>query len=168
MSITLSESEQKKIDNWLLKFPDDQKQSALLYALRVVQEENHGWLSERHIEAVADYLSVPRILAFEVATFYTMYNLTPVGRHKIDVCTNISCMLRGSNRIIDHFRDRLGINVGETSPDGFVTLREVECLAACANAPVMQINDRDYFEDLTPEKIDNVLHDLRNRETGNG
>lgn len=168
MTVALSESARHKIDTWLLKFPTDKKQSALLYALRVVQEENNGWLCERDMNHVADYLGVPRVNVYEVATFYTMYNLKPIGRNKLDICTNISCMLRGSEKILAHCRDRLGIDVGETTPDGFVTLREVECLAACANAPVMQVNDRDYYEDLTPAKIDSVLQDLQKREISNG
>lgn len=168
MAVALSESVRQKIDEWLHKFPQDQKQSALLYGLRVAQEENKGWLTEKLMDAVADYLQIPRIQAYEVASFYSMYNLKPVGRHKIDVCTNISCMLRGSEKIISHFRDRLGIEVGETTADEQITLHAVECLAACCNAPVMQVNDQQFYEDLTPEKVDKILLDLLQKEDTHG
>jgi NADH-quinone oxidoreductase subunit E len=161
----LSESVRNKIDQWLKKFPTDKKQSGVLYALRLVQEENGGWLTEQLMDDVADYLDMPHIAVYEVATFYTMYDLKPVGQHKINICTNISCMLRGSNRIVDYLEDRLGIKLGETTPDGRFTLRAVECLAACGNAPVMQIDDRKYYEDLTPEKVDLILGEVNAAET---
>lgn len=164
----LSDSAQEQIDRWLQKYPPDQKRSAVLYALRVVQEENGGWLTTDLMDAVADYLEIPRIAVYEVATFYSMYDLKPVGNIKVKVCTSISCMLRGSDKIINHLRDRLGIKVGETTPDGQFTLYEVECLAACGNAPAIQIDDKDYFEDITPEKIDLVLDKLQTRERSDG
>lgn len=159
----LSESAKAKIDQWLEKFPPDQKRSGVLYALRVVQEENGGWLNEALMNAVAEYLNLPPISVYEVGTFYSMYDLQPVGK-KIKVCTSISCMLRGSDKIISHLRDRLGINLGQTTPDGAFTLKSVECLAACGNAPVIQIDDRDYCEDVTPEKIDLLIDELRLRQ----
>lgn len=149
----------KEIDQWIAKYPPEQKQSAVLPALTIVQEYNKGWLSEELMQAVADYLEMPKIAVFEVATFYSMFELKPVGRHKICVCTNISCMLRGSEKIVNHLEERLGIGFNETTADGKVTLKEVECLGACANAPVFHLGKR-YYEDLTPEKVDAILNEL--------
>lgn len=156
----LSDKVKAQIDEWLKKYPENQKRSALLPALHIAQAEHAGWLSKEIIEAVALYLEQPPICAFEVATFYSMYDLEPVGKHKINVCTNISCMLRGSEHIAEHLKKRLGIGFGETTPDGKFTLKEVECLAACAGAPMIQL-DRDYHENLTPEKIDALLEELK-------
>jgi len=156
-----SESVRQQIDQWLTKFPLDRKQSGVLYALRLVQEENDGFLTTELIDQVADYLEMPRSAAYEVATFYSMYDLKPQGKHRIDVCTNISCMLRGSDKIVEHLEKRLGIKLGETTADGYFTLREVECLAACLGAPVLQLDDRNYYEDLSPEKIDAILDKLK-------
>jgi NADH-quinone oxidoreductase subunit E len=164
----LSEEAREKINRWLQKYPPEQQRSGTLYALRVVQEENGGYLTEPLMTAVARYLDIPAISVYEVATFYSMYDLSKVGKNKIKVCASISCMLRGSDKIINHLRDRLGTNVGETTPDGLFTLKAVECLAACGNAPVMQINDRDYIENLTPEKVDIILDELQVRETVDG
>jgi NADH-quinone oxidoreductase subunit E len=163
----LSASVREKIDQWLQKYPPEQKQSAVLYALRLAQEEHGGWLTEDLMNAVADYLGMPHIAVYEVATFYTMFDLKRVGRYKINVCTNISCMLRGSGKIVDHLQQRLCINLGETTPDGYFTLREVECLAACDVAPVMQINDRNYYENLTTEKVDIILDEILQHEEAN-
>lgn len=157
--VVLSENARRAIDQWLIKYPPDQKQSALLPALHIVQDENGGWLSESLMDAVAAYLELPRITVYEVATFYKMYDLKPVGRHKICVCTSISCMLKGSEEIIEHLKQRLGIDLNETSADQKYTLKEAECLAACSNAPGMMIN-KTYYEDLTPEKIDQILESL--------
>lgn len=164
----LSEPIRSQIDRWLKKYPEDQKRSGVLYALRIVQEENGGSLTTDLMNAVADYLAIPRISVYEVATFYSMYDLQPVGRVKLKVCTSISCMLRGSDKLMAHLRQRLGINVGETTRDGLFTLKEVECLAACGRAPVMQLNDRDFIEDITPEKIDLVLDRIEEQETVHG
>lgn len=155
----LSEKARKAIDRWVTQYPADQKQSAVLSALHIVQDENGGWLTEELMNAVADYLGMPRIAVYEVATFYTLYDLEPVGRHKISVCTNISCMLAGCHKIVDHLQKRLGIGFGQTTPDGKFTLKEVECLAACVNAPMFQI-DRQYHENLTPDKVDEILASL--------
>lgn len=159
MNHLLSEAIRQGIDALLPKYPSDQKQSAILPALHIVQEA-HGYLSRELLDAVADYLAMSHIAVYEVASFYTMFELSPVGRHKINVCTNISCMLRGSDAIVAHCEKRLGIRLGETTPDGKFTLRSVECLAACVNAPVCQI-DKDYHEQLTPEKIDSILEGLQ-------
>lgn len=155
----LSADARAKIDRWLVRYPADQKRSGVMQALTIVQEENGGWLTESLMNAVADYLGMPAIAVYEVATFYTMYNLKPVGRHIINVCTNISCMLNGSQKIVDHLKKRLEVNCNETTPDGKFTLREVECLAACASAPMFQINKK-YYENLTPEKVDAIIEEL--------
>ncbi|RMD80425.1 MAG: NADH-quinone oxidoreductase subunit NuoE [Gammaproteobacteria bacterium] len=154
----LSPEIRARIDRWVAKYPPERKQSAVMAALRIVQEE-HGWLSNELMDAVADYLDMPPVSVYEVATFYSMYDLEPVGRHKICVCTNISCMLRGAEDVVRHLEERLGIKMGETTPDGRFTLKEVECLAACGGAPMFQIGKR-YYENLTPEKIDAILDSL--------
>lgn len=155
----LSIQTRTKIDHWLTRYPTDQKRSGVMQALMIVQEENGGWLTKPLMDAVADYLELPHIAVYEVATFYTMYNLEPVGCHVINVCTNISCMLNGSGKIVDHLKKRLEINTNETTPDGKFTLREVECLAACTAAPMFQIGKK-YYENLTPEKVDAILKEL--------
>lgn len=155
----LAESICEQIDKWLLKFPPEQKQSAVIYALHLVQTDNNGYLTEDLMDAVADYLDMPKIAVYEVASFYSMYELKPVGKHKICVCTNISCMLCGVEEISQHLQKRLGIQFGETTADGRYTLKSVECLAACGGAPAMQIN-KTYYEKLTPEKIDKILAEL--------
>ncbi|OAI49040.1 NADH dehydrogenase [Gammaproteobacteria bacterium SCGC AG-212-F23] len=156
---SLPENIQRKIDQWVTRYPTEQKRSGVLQALMFVQEHNGGYLTEALMDAVADYLEMPRIAVYEVATFYSLYHLKPVGRHVIDVCTNISCMLRDSQCIVDHIKKRLHINANETTTDGKFTLREVECLAACAAAPMMQIGKK-YYENLTPEKVDTILDGL--------
>ncbi|MBS0358635.1 MAG: NADH-quinone oxidoreductase subunit NuoE [Proteobacteria bacterium] len=155
-TVVLSKEILQEIDTWVEKYPPDQKQSAVLFALTLVQEKHGGWLTEALMDAVADYLGMPRVAVYEVATFYSMYDLKPVGRHKIHVCNNISCMLRNSDEVIQHLENKLDIKVGQTTADGKFTLKTAECLAACANAPMMQI-DKTYYEDLTKEKIDKIL-----------
>ncbi|MDP1573870.1 MAG: NAD(P)H-dependent oxidoreductase subunit E [Coxiellaceae bacterium] len=156
----LSQETKKTIDHWLTKYPADQRRSAVVASLLEGQKQNNDFLSEEVMNAVADYLQIPRIEAYEVATFYDMYNLTPIGKHKICVCTNISCMLRGSDKIMDYLKDRLKIDVNETTADGKFTLREVECMAACCGAPMCQIDDKKYHENLTPEKMGQLIDDL--------
>ena len=155
----LSDFSLGEIERELSKFPADRRQSALMAALRIAQDE-HLWLSPELIEYVADIIQVPAVRAFEVASFYSMYELSPVGRHKISVCTNISCMLRGCDKVVNHLKSKLKIDFNETTEDNKYTLKEVECLAACAGAPMMQI-DHDYYEELTPEKIDLILEELK-------
>lgn len=155
----LSQQARSHIDGWLKKFPANQKQSAVIAALTYVQDENGGWLTNDLMDAVAAYLGMPKIAVYEVATFYSMFELKPVGRHKICVCTNISCMLCGSKEVVKHLESKLGISLGETTPDGKFTLKSVECLAACAGAPMMQIG-REYYENLTDQKIDEILKTL--------
>ena len=156
----LSAHARAEIDHWLTRYPIDQKQSAVLAALREVQHENGGYLTTALMDAVADYLDMPPIAVYEVASFYSMYELKPVGRHNIAVCTNISCMLRGGEAILTHIEKKLGIKLGESTPDGkFYLKKEEECLAACCGAPMMQV-DHVYYEQLTPEKVDQVLDSL--------
>ena len=155
----LTEKVRCAIDEWTIKFPLDKRQSALLPALMIVQKNNQGWLSKELIEAVAEYLNISAVTAFEVATFYSMYELAPVGRHKISICTNISCMLNGCEAIVKHLKDRLDICLGKTTADGKITLKAVECLGACANAPVIHIGDR-YYENLTLQSVDELLASL--------
>ncbi len=157
--VVLSAAVREEIDHWVAKYPPEHKQSALMAALRIAQEDNGGWLSQGHLNAVAEYLQVAPTLVTEVATFYSMYELAPVGRHKICVCTNISCMLRGSEEIMAHLTDRLGVDPGQTTPDGRFTLKTVECLGACVGAPMMQVG-RTYHEHLTPERVDRILDSL--------
>ncbi|MBB72756.1 MAG: NAD(P)H-dependent oxidoreductase subunit E [Legionellales bacterium] len=152
----LSDDAKAKIDVWLAKYPADRRQSAIIPALHIAQEEHHGWLPENVIEAVADYVGIPHIAAFEVATFYSMYDLKPVGKHKIGVCTSISCMLRGSDELADHIKQRLDIDWDGTSSDGKFTLQEVECLGACRHAPAV-LFDKAYLENVTPEDIDKII-----------
>ncbi len=156
----LSAHARAEIDHWLTRYPADRKQSAVLAALREVQHENGGYLTTELMDAVADYLDMPPIAVYEVASFYSMYELKPVGRHNIAVCTNISCMLRGSDTVLAYIEKKLGIKLGESTPDGkFYLKREEECLAACCGAPMMQV-DHVYYEHLTPEKVDQVLDSL--------
>jgi NADH-quinone oxidoreductase subunit E len=155
----ISAESRAEIDKWIAKYPADQKQSAVMAALRIVQEANGGYLTTELMDAVADYLDMPSISVYEVATFYSMYELKPVGKHKICICTNISCMLCGSDDVVAHFRKRLNIGLGETTADGRITLKEVECLGACVGAPMLQIGEH-YYENLTPESIDQILDGL--------
>jgi NADH-quinone oxidoreductase subunit E len=146
----------QEINDWLKKYPVKQRQSALIPSLHVLQDANGGWLSEDIMKALADYLELPVINVFEVATFYSMFDLKPVGQNKINVCTNISCQLNGSEDIVNHLKERLGIGFGETTEDGKITLKEVECLGACCGAPMLQVN-RDYHEHLSTDKVDEIL-----------
>ena len=156
----LSAHARAEIDHWLTRYPPDRKQSAVLAALREVQHENGGYLTTELMDAVADYLDLPPTAVYEVASFYSMFELQPVGRHCIAVCTNISCMLRGSDTVLSYIERKLGIKLGESTPDGkFYLKKEEECLAACCGAPMMQV-DHVYYESLTPEKVDWILDSL--------
>jgi NADH-quinone oxidoreductase subunit E len=153
----LSDHAKHEIDSWRAKFQPDRQRSAVLAALRTVQHDNGGYLTKESMDAVADYLGLPKIQVYEVATFYSMFETKPVGRHHISVCTNISCMLCGGDEILAHVEKRLGIRVGESTADGrFYLKREEECLAACNNAPMMMV-DHVYYENLTPQKVDEIL-----------
>jgi len=155
----LTDASKKEIDEWVAKYPADKKQSAVMSALRIAQDQNAGYLNDDLIDAVAEYLDMESIAVFEVASFYSMYELKPVGKYKICVCTNISCMLCGSDEIVGHLEKKLGITFGEITEDGKFSLKEVECLGACVNAPMMQIGDT-YHEKLTPESIDKLIDSL--------
>jgi NADH-quinone oxidoreductase subunit E len=153
----LSEHAKEEIDRWVTKFPPGRARSAVIAALHAVQHENGGYLTRESMDAVASHLGLPAIQVYEVATFYSMFETKPVGRHHISVCTNISCMLCGGEEILAHVEKRLGIKVGESTGDGrFFLKREEECLAACNNAPMMMV-DHVYYENLTPEKVDEIL-----------
>ncbi|MBI2379666.1 MAG: NAD(P)H-dependent oxidoreductase subunit E [Gammaproteobacteria bacterium] len=145
---------------WVSKYPAERKRSALMGCLAVAQRENGGWLTNELMDAVADYLEVPHIAAYEVASFYSMYKLKPIGKHLVDVCTNISCMLNGSEELMAHVKNKYGIGHGETTADGRLTVRSVECLGACVGAPMCQVDSRDYHEHLTPEKLDALIAGL--------
>lgn len=152
-----------KIDYELTKYPADQRQAAVMSALRIVQTER-GWLSEESISEVAQYLGMPDIAAMEVASFYNMYDLAPVGKYKISICTNISCMLRDSDAIVSHLQTKLGIGFNEITPDGKFCLKEGECMGACGGAPLLTVNNHTMHEFLTPAKVDALLEDLMAEE----
>jgi NADH-quinone oxidoreductase subunit E len=155
----LSDHIREEIDHALAKYPVEQKRSAVLSALHAVQHE-HGYLSVELMDAVAGYLELEPIKVYEVATFYSMFETSKIGRNSISVCRNISCMLRGADEIVEHVEKKLGIKLGETTEDGRVFLkREEECLAACSNAPMMMVNHK-YCENLTIEKVDEILDGL--------
>lgn len=149
-----------KIEEILKKYPQGCQASALLPLLDLAQRQNKGWLSPETIEAVAEFLNMPAIRVYEVASFYSMYNLKPVGTYHVQVCGTTPCMLCGAEEVLKTCQDQLGISRGETTLDGMFTLSEVECLGACVNAPVIQIND-DVYEDLSPESVKNILRDLK-------
>ena len=156
----LPQEVKNKIDESLKKFPNDKKRSALLDALMFAQESNKGYLTNDLIESVAYYLEQPVISAYEVATFYSMYELNPVGKYHINVCTSISCMLRGSDDIVDYLKKILNINLNEVTKDGKFSLKTVECLGACVHAPMLLLN-KNYYEKLTYEKIDQLIKELK-------
>ncbi|MDP4724682.1 MAG: NADH-quinone oxidoreductase subunit NuoE [Pseudomonadota bacterium] len=159
-SFSFSVDSLAKIDTILTHYPAERKASAVLPLLDLAQRESGGWLPTPAMEAVATMLDMPFIKVYEVATFYTMFNLKPVGKYHLQVCGTTPCWLRGAEDIMNTCKKHLGIQKGATTDDGLFTLSEVECLGACVNAPVVQIND-DYFEDLTPEKMVEVLDDLK-------
>ncbi len=155
----LDQKVRDEIDVWVAKYPADQKQSAVMFALKLAQDQNGGWLTTELMDAVAVYLDMDAIAVYEVASFYSMYEHKPVGKHKICVCTNISCLVCGSGDIVKHLQNKLGIKMGETTTDNKITLKEVECLGACTGAPMLQIGE-DYHENLTPEKLDQIVDSL--------
>ena len=155
-----SPENRKKFKSLFAKYPKGREVSAMMPLLDMAQRQHHGWLPQAAMDHIAELLDVPPIRVYEVATFYTMYNLKPVGKHHIQVCTNLSCWLRGSDEIMATCKKKLGIEVGETTLDGKFTLTEVECLCACVNAPMMQIND-DFYEDLDEDSTSDILDKLR-------
>ncbi len=156
-SSVLSAEVRAEIDHWIKKFPEGRQRSAVIAALREAQHHNLGYLTDELMNAVAEYLDLPPIQVYEVAAFYSMFETKPVGRNSISICTNISCMLCGSAEIVKHVENKLGIKTGESTPDGKFYLKlEEECLAACVGAPMMMV-DHVYHENLTPEKVDQIL-----------
>jgi NADH-quinone oxidoreductase subunit E len=159
-SQALSENIREEIDRWVAKFPEDRKRSAVIGALHAAQHENEGFLTVDLMNGVADYLDLPPIQVYEVATFYSMFQTKPVGRHNVAICTNVSCMLRGADDIVAHVEMKLGIKLGESTSDGRVFLKkEEECLAACCGAPMMMV-DHKYHENLTIAQVDEILDAL--------
>jgi NADH-quinone oxidoreductase subunit E len=157
----LSTDSLRKIDREIAKYPPEQKRSAVMSALIIAQDEK-GWLPPEVMDFVADYLGMPSVAVYEVATFYSMYNLKPTGRHKITVCTCLPCGLQGALDAADHLRERLGIDFNETTPDGKFSLKEGECMGACAMAPVLLVNNKKMHDYMTHEKLDRLIEGLRN------
>ena len=160
MSELLSDHVREEIDRWTAKFPETKHRSAVISALHAVQHENGGYLTAELMNAVADYMDLPTIYVYEVATFYSMFQTKPVGRHNVAICTNISCMLRGADDIVEHVETKLGVKLGESTEDGRIFLKqEEECLAACCGAPMMMV-DHKYHENLSKEQVDQILDAL--------
>jgi NADH-quinone oxidoreductase subunit E len=161
MNVQLSQHLRDEIDHWVAKFPPDRKRSAVISALRAAQHENNGYLTAPIMDAVGAYLGLPPIQVYEVATFYSMFETHPVGRHHLSVCTNISCMLRGAEDVVAYVEKKLGIKTGQSTPDGRIFLKcEEECLAACTGAPMLMV-DHEFHENLTHAKIDQILDGLK-------
>jgi NADH-quinone oxidoreductase subunit E len=156
----LSKHVREEIDHWVAKFPSGRQRSAVIAALHAAQHENKGYLTPQIMDAVAQYLKLPPIQVYEVATFYSMFETKPVGRHSVSVCTNISCMLRGADDLVAHIEGKLGIKTGQSTSDGRIYLKkEEECLAACCGAPMMMV-DHHYHENLTTAVVDEILDEL--------
>ncbi len=158
--IQFSEDKQKEVERIIARYPEGKQKSALLPVLHLAQEQFGGWLDVPVLDYVAGLLKLEPIEVYEVATFYSMYNLKPVGRYVFEVCQTGPCMLRGSDQIIDYIKQKLGINVGQTTPDGMFTLKTVECLGACGYAPMMQLG-KHFKEHLTPERVDQIIDECR-------
>ena len=158
--MTLSAASLEKIDQEVAKYPPEWKQSAVMAALVIAQDEK-GWLSNEIMQAVADYLGMPPVAVYEVATFYSMYNLEPMGKYKITLCTCLPCGLQGALAAADHLREKLGIDFNETTPDGRFTLKEGECMGACAMAPVLLVNNKKMHDYMSNEKLDQLIQELK-------
>ena len=163
MSFVLSDAMRARFDRELAKYPADQKQSAVMACLSIVQQED-GWVSGESEKVVADYLGMPTIAVREVTTFYNMYNQEPVGRYKLNVCTNLPCQLRNGQKALEHLCSRLGVEIGGTSADGMFTVQQSECLGACADAPVMLVNDRTMCSFMSHDKLDQLVEGLKQAE----
>ncbi len=158
--VALSQHVIDEIEHWKSRFPAERSRSAVIGALHAVQHENGGYLTAELMNAVAEYLDLPSIQVYEVATFYSMFQTRPVGRHNVAICTNVSCMLRGAENLVRHVEKKLGIKLGESSPDGRIYLKEEEeCLAACCGAPMMMV-DHKYHENLSIAEVDRILDGL--------
>lgn len=164
--VKFSDEKLKKAKEIIARYPEGKQKSALLMILHLAQEEFGGWLSAETMDYVASLLKIEPIEVYEVATFYSMYNLKPVGRYMFEVCQTGPCMVRGSDDIIDYIKKKLGIGVGETTPDGLFTLKTVECLGACGYAPMMQLG-KHFREHLTPEKVDQIIEECRRTAAAN-
>jgi len=161
VNAVLTEQTRREIDGWVARFPAGKQRSAVLSALRLAQEQNHGYLTAALMDAVAEYLKLQPVQVYEVATFYSMFETHPCGRHHVSICTNIACMLRGGEELVAHAEKKLGIKLGESTADGRIFLkREEECLAACTVAPMAMV-DHHYHENLTPEALDRILDELK-------
>jgi len=160
--MALSPEARARIDREIAKFPADQRQSAVMAALAIVQREQ-GSLSTDTMKEVADYLGMPPIAVYEVASFYTMYDLKPTGRFKLTICTNLPCQLQGAGACAEHAKDRLGVDFGETTQDGMFTLKEGECFGACGDAPVFLVNNHDMRVKITPDRFDALVDELRKK-----
>jgi NADH-quinone oxidoreductase subunit E len=158
--VKFSDEKLKKVDEIIARYPEGKQKSAILMILHLAQEEFGGWLSPETMDYVATLLKLEPIEVYEVATFYSMYNMKPVGRYMFEVCQTGPCMLRGSDDIIEYIKKKLGINVGETTADGLFTLKTTECLGACGYAPMMQLG-KHFREHLTPEKVDQIIEECR-------
>lgn len=160
MSYELSTHVREEIDAWKERFPADRQRSAVIRALHLVQHENQGYIEAHQMNAVAEYLELPPIQVYEVATFYSMFQTRECGRNEVSICTNVSCMLRGAEELVEHVEQKLGIRTGESTPDGRIFLKkEEECIAACCGAPAMQVNHK-YYENLTSDMVDEILDGL--------
>lgn len=160
MSYELSTHIKEEIEQWKARFPADRQRSAVISALHAMQHENKGFVTAEQMNAIADYLELPPIQVYEVATFYSMFQTKEVGRNEVAICTNVSCMLRGADELVDHVEERLGVKLGQSTDDGRVFLkREEECIAACCGAPAMMVNHK-YYENLTVEMVDEILDGL--------
>jgi NADH-quinone oxidoreductase subunit E len=160
MSYELSTRIKEEIESWKARFPKDRQRSAVISALHAVQHENRGFVTAEQMNAIADYLELPSIQVYEVATFYSMFQTKEVGRNEVAICTNVACMLRGADALVEHVESKLGLKLGESSEDGKVFLkREEECIAACCGAPAMMVNHK-YYENLTVEQVDEILDGL--------
>ena len=160
--IILSPEALLKIDKAIAKYPTDRKQSAVMAALTIAQDEK-GWLAPETMDFVAQYLGVPPIAVYEVASFYTMYDLKPVGRHKLTICTNLPCALQGAAAAAEHLKCKLGVGFNETTGDGSFTLKEGECMGACGDAPVVLHNNKTMLSWMTPDKLDQLIDELKRR-----
>jgi NADH-quinone oxidoreductase subunit E len=161
--MTLSEATKDRFAKEVAKYPSEQKQSAVMACLSIVQQEQ-GWVSVESEAAVAEYLGMPQIAVHEVTTFYNMYNQQPVGKYKLNVCTNLPCQLRNGQTALEHLCGKLGIEDGGTTADGLFTVAKCECLGACADAPVMLVNDRQMLSYMQPEKLDELVAMIRAEE----
>ena len=160
MSYELTPHVKEEIESWKARFPKDRQRSAVISALHAVQHENHGFVTAEQMNAVAEFLELPTIQVYEVATFYSMFQTREVGRNEVAICTNVACMLRGADDIVEHVENKLGIKTGESTEDGkFFLKQEEECIAACCGAPAMMVNHK-YHENLTKEQIDEILDGL--------